>query len=122
MSESWSNWQLEKELDSRGISTIATVTRCNPGQKITPVTFKFVASNGSGSEKSYEVTNSGGGGTVAKCKKGKAISIRYLPESPQSARHGSSSDISVNIVIAVCSLLILAGLLRAMIKQGLFAK
>lgn len=118
----WQAWQLEQALDTRGISAIATITACNYGQKSTPVTFTYFVTTKAGKKIHYKVTNSGGGGSAAKCKKGKTLFIRYLPEAPEQAQHANAADIFMNSVAGIAAFIIFITLIVMMIKEGIIPK
>jgi|GEM_PF-3119447 len=118
----WQAWQLDQALDTRGISTVATITGCNYGQKSTPVTFEYFVITKAGKKIRYEASNSGGGGSAAKCKKGKTLFIRYLPEAPEQAQHAHASDIFMNSVAGIAALIIFIALVVMMIKEGIVPK
>ncbi len=117
--QAWSARRLERALDKRGVIATAVITACHPGSKSTPVEFEYRVPGTDGEDRVYRVTNQGGGGTAAKCRRGKEIVIRYLPEAPERAQHGGASDFSVGILGAFASLTLLLVIGRLMIKEGI---
>ena len=112
-------WEIEKSLDDHGVSTTGIVISCNSGQKSTPLGFEYEVTDSVGETVKYTTTNHGGGGTSANCRKGQTVTLRYLPESPDVARHSRNTNFSTNILIAVCSLAIAISILYKGLREGI---
>ena len=84
--------------------------------------FEYDIIDNMGNKIKYTATNHGGGGTAAKCKKGQTISIRYLPESPEIARHSRNINFSTYTLIALCSFAVAIGITCEAIKGGIVPK
>ncbi|SEH05869.1 DUF3592 domain-containing protein [Candidatus Venteria ishoeyi] len=118
----WYAWQLEQALDTRGVMTTASITACHPGSKSTPVEFEYHVADANGNKRLYQGRNQGGGGSAAKCQRGKTIVVRYLPEAPEQVQHSRSADLFFGIIGSIAALTILLVLIRLMIKEGIVPK
>jgi hypothetical protein len=94
----YSQWQLEKIMRSRGVTTTAVILKCISSQNSSSVLYEYSVKTNTGQKQTYQQQVFGGGRATDGCLPGKKVKLQYLPEQPEKIISSKSSYITTSII------------------------